>query len=69
MHIKLVAQISGTRNGVDWPKPGEVLEVPDAEGAGLVSTGLAVEIEVEKKPRKVETAARKQVVETAAIQD
>ena len=41
--VKLVRQISGTRNGVPWPKPGEYLEVPDAEAAELIAIGIAAD--------------------------
>jgi hypothetical protein len=40
--VKMVAQISGTRDGKDWPKPGEDLECSTAEADDLVRAGLAV---------------------------
>lgn len=41
MLIKMTANITGTRNGVDWPAPGETVDVPDGEAADLVAVGLA----------------------------
>jgi hypothetical protein len=54
MKVRMIADVSGTRDGVDWPKRGELLEVPAAEGADLVAANLAVE-HVEEPP--VESAA------------
>ncbi len=36
MIITMLRQLSGTRDGVDWPAPGESMEVPDDEGASLI---------------------------------
>lgn len=41
-HVQMVAGISGTRNGQDWPAPGGTLEVPEAEAGELIAAGLAV---------------------------
>lgn len=41
--VKLVRHISGTRNGAPWPRPGEYLEVPDAEAAELIAIGIAAD--------------------------
>ena len=40
--VKMRALISGSRDGKKWPKPGETLEVPDAEAAQLIAQGIAV---------------------------
>ena len=62
--VVMVVQISGTRDGVDWPAPGGVLEVPADEAANLISNGFArvpegksVKVEPEKANvrRKPET--------------
>lgn len=39
--IEIVARISGTRDGADWPAPGGSLTVPDDEAADLVKLGFA----------------------------
>ena len=41
MKIQIAAVISGTRNGVDWPAPGEILDVPQDEAEQLISHRLA----------------------------
>ena len=42
MKVRMLTTISGTRNGVDWPKAGGTIDVPDNEAADLIGTGLAV---------------------------
>jgi hypothetical protein len=39
------ATLSGTRNGVDWPKAGGHVDLPKAEAEHLIAAGLAVEAE------------------------
>lgn len=41
MLITMRRQISGTRDGVDWPAPGETIDVPDEEAASLIALGHA----------------------------
>jgi hypothetical protein len=43
MKVRMIAQVSGTRDGQNWPEPGTVLDVPDAEARALISGGSAVE--------------------------
>ena len=43
MRVEMTTQISGTRNGEEWPAPGALLEVPDHEGESLVLAGYAKE--------------------------
>jgi hypothetical protein len=33
--------VAGLRDGADWPKVGEELDVPDDEGAALCANGMA----------------------------
>lgn len=40
--VRMKSKISGTRDGSDWPAPGETLEVPEEEAAQLVAGGIAV---------------------------
>ncbi len=56
MKIKLTDQITGTRNGVRWPEPGEEIDLPDAEAAKLCAAGRAKPVETRKK---AETATSK----------
>lgn len=41
MKLIITADISGTRDGDDWPKRGEEIDVPEEEGLNLLLTGLA----------------------------
>lgn len=43
MNVRLTTQISGTRNGADWPIPGSVVDLPDAEAKDLIASGQAVD--------------------------
>jgi hypothetical protein len=56
MKVKMIASITGTRNGQDWPAAGETVDLPDAEARDLVAGGLAVELDKKAAPA-VETAA------------
>jgi hypothetical protein len=42
--VRLVAQISGARDGKDWPKPGTVVSLPKDEADTLVRHGQAAEV-------------------------
>jgi hypothetical protein len=64
MKVKMIASITGTRNGQDWPAAGETVDLPDAEARDLVAGGLAVELD-KKATAAVETAAV-EAPETAA---
>lgn len=47
MEIKLKHQISGTRDGEDWPAPGTIVDLPDDEAKTLLKNGDAVLPDVE----------------------
>jgi hypothetical protein len=47
--VQILAHISGTRNGVDWPEPGQILDVPQDEADQLISQRLA---RVPEKPER-----------------
>lgn len=56
MKIRMVVQMpeGATRNGEAWPTEGETAELPTAEAAHLVASGVAEEVdeaEPEAKPR------------------
>lgn len=57
--LTMKAQISGTRNGTSWPKPGQTIEVSDGEAKALVRNGLAAEpdgdADTKKAPAKKTT--------------
>ncbi len=58
MKIRMIAALSGLRDGVAWPAPGGEIVVPDAEGAELCANGYAEPIaqaaRVETRPAAVE---------------
>ena len=33
MKIRMLVDIAGTRNGIEWPPRGEVIDIPDLEAA------------------------------------
>lgn len=61
MRVRMLVTISGTRDGVDWPRAGEPIEVSTDEGAALVVSGLAT---VAPPP---ESAAATTAAETATM--
>lgn len=61
--VKMVARISGTRNGEDWPAPGEVADVSADEAAALIAAGLASAAGGSKEAAAVDVSE----VETAAV--
>lgn len=66
--VKMVGHITGTRDGVDWPAAGGLLEVDSVEAEHLVAARLA-ELVDDAKPSKaavVEVAMAEPEVETAA---
>lgn len=48
MRIRMRRQITGTRDGVDWPAPGGEMVVPDDEGAQLCAMGAALPVAEER---------------------
>lgn len=41
MRVRMRATLSGTRDGVDWPKRGGTVDLPADEAAHLIAAGLA----------------------------
>lgn len=54
MIVTMLRQLSGTRDGADWPAPGETIDVPDEEAASLLMLKLA---EVPDEPAADEAPA------------
>lgn len=52
MKIRMLANISGLRDGVAWPAPGGETVVPDAEGAQLCAQGYAVPVAAPAEPER-----------------
>ena len=42
MRVKLIVQLSGTRDGAEWPARGETVDLPDDEAVSLLGAGIAV---------------------------
>ncbi|KJS60660.1 hypothetical protein [Streptomyces rubellomurinus] len=50
MRVRMLVQMSGTRDGQDWPPPGAVLDLPEAEAHQLVTHRNAAAVEHEDAP-------------------
>lgn len=63
--VKMLVNISGARDGEDWPKAGETITLPAEEAEMLIKNGQAV------VPGQERTDALADVlgVETAAVND
>jgi hypothetical protein len=68
MKVTMRVQISGLRDGVDWPAPGETVDLPDDEAAELIARGQAAtpkEIKAEEKAEAATVAADETAVAPA----
>ena len=67
MIVTMRRQISGTRDGVDWPAPGETIDLPDDEAATLIALGHAEADGVETPADAIDrtTKGRKATAEPA----
>lgn len=52
MKIRMLANISGLRDGQSWPARGGEIVVPDAEGAQLCAQGYAEPVAEVAQPEK-----------------
>lgn len=43
MKVRMTSQVSGTRDGQNWPQPGTVVDLPESEARALVAGGSAVD--------------------------
>lgn len=41
MRVRMLTQITGTRDGKDWPKPGEEIDLPEDEAVQLLDAHMA----------------------------
>ncbi len=60
--FRVAVRPSGLINGREWPEAGEVIELPEAVGAGMSEAGTLEAVAVEKRPaatKRVETRAKK----------
>lgn len=63
MRVRMRVQISGTRDGREWPPRGGLVDLPAAEAAQLCAAGMA---EPCPEDPPVQTAAAKPAPRTAA---
>lgn len=54
MRVRLLVQLTGTRDGVEWPERGAEVDLPNGEAAEMVAAGLA---EAVAPTREAATAA------------
>lgn len=59
MRVKMIVQLSGTRDGKPWPGRGETMDLPDEEAAQMCASGMAETVKGEPEkavPKKAEAA-------------
>ena len=62
MKVRMIVEISGTRDGEEWPRRGGVIDLPDAEAADYIAAGLC---EADTTPSAPEVAVVEPATETA----
>ncbi|GAA4849716.1 hypothetical protein GCM10023403_10600 [Pseudonocardia benzenivorans] len=65
MRVRMKHQISGTRDGVEWPAPGEEIDLPDDEAAAVCHTGMGEPVAEKKAPEKRPAAGKAETREGA----
>jgi hypothetical protein len=68
MKIRMLADMSGTKDGKEWPKRGEVADFDAEEAAELIASGIAAK--AGDKEAEAEVAAQVEAsapVEAAAV--
>lgn len=63
--VKMIVQISGARDGKDWPAPGEEITLPSDEAEMLIRNGQAMVPGSEKNNALADVLG----IETAALAD
>lgn len=53
MRVRMLTNITGSRNGEEWPRPGGTLDVPDHEGVDLIANGYAEPVEASEPAEAV----------------
>ena len=69
MKVKMIAQITGTRDGEDYPRAGTIAEFPDAEAADLIMNGYAIDPADVEDDSDVEDSSEEPDEETADAPD
>lgn len=50
MRIRMLVQMTGSRDGEPWPAEGEEADLPTAAAAHLVSSGVAEQVDETPQP-------------------
>jgi len=59
MRVRMLVEVSGTRDGERWPTKGGLLDVPASEASDLCAAGLAEMAPVEHVERAVAAVPEK----------
>lgn len=62
MQVRLLVDITGTRDGEDWPARGEVVDLPADEATHMLTAGLVEEVGSKVETAAVEAKSRKRAV-------
>jgi hypothetical protein len=65
VNIRMLVEMTGTRDGQPWPRKGEEAELPTAAAAHLVASGIAEQVEdtgPDDKPRSKSRGGRRATV-------
>ncbi|WP_432247710.1 hypothetical protein ACRAR1_07115 [Streptomyces sanyensis] len=65
MRIRMLVEMTGTRDGQPWPRRGEVADLPTAAAAHLVASGVAEKADGTEQPER----PRKRGGRRAAVPD
>lgn len=66
MKVRMKVDVSGTRNGRDWPRRGEIADLPNAEAVDMINAGMADPVTGKGAKGDVETATAPADEETRA---
>jgi hypothetical protein len=63
--VRILRQLTGARDGVAWPAPGDTLDVPEAEADDLERIGIAERVSAKSTITAAPEAATAPKAETA----
>lgn len=50
MKVRMNVKLSGSRDGIDWPDPGDTIDLPADEAEQLISLDLASNLDDDDTP-------------------
>lgn len=72
MRVRLAVELSGTRNGVPWPRRGSIVELPEGEALDMLRAGTVKALDASDEPDEavhvpadVDEAVQRFIPETA----